>query len=310
MFDILTIVLPVFLVIGAGYWAVAAGKLAPEHADGLMKFTQGFAIPCLLFLGIFNLDLAEIFKPQILASFFIGQATVFFVGYFLALTVFKRRSGEAVAVAFCGFFANSVLLGLPIVELAYGQDGLAPAFAILAVHAPFCYLIGITTMEFARAGGRSFWDTMRVVLNAIFRNPLSIGIMLGFAANLTAISLPSALETALELMRRAALPAALFGLGGILVRYKLSHRFGELAMIGMARLVVHPTIAFVLASFVFDLPEQWVKTIVIIAAMPPGINVYVFASMYDRAKGTAASAILVTTLISVVTVSVWLAILG
>ncbi|MGB0498956.1 MAG: AEC family transporter, partial [Rubricella sp.] len=115
---------------------------------------------------------------------------------------------------------------------------------------------------------------------------------------------------AVDMMVRAALPAALFGLGGILTRYALKDDLGETAMVAVLSLVVHPTIAWVLAAQVFALPEEFVRAAVVTAAMAPGVNTYVFANMYDRAKGAAASTVLLATGASVISVSVWLLILG
>ncbi|MEM7439819.1 MAG: AEC family transporter [Pseudomonadota bacterium] len=309
MFDILEIVLPVFLIVGAGYTATRLGLFAEVFADGLMRFTQTFAIPCLLFLSIARLDLATVFQPDILLTFYTGSALIFVIMTVVARTAFRRRPGEAVAVGFCALFANSVLLGMPLVERAFGQAALAPVVAIVSIHAPFCYAIGITTMEFARADGRALPETLKIVVKSMFSNGLMIGILAGFVANLTGFTAPGPLNAALQMMASAALPAALFGLGGILVRYGLSTNLGELAVIGGLRLIVHPFVALVLATQVFDLPPVTTMAIVLTAAMPPGVNVYVFANMYDRAKGTAAASILTSTVVAVVSATIWLAIL-
>lgn len=82
--------------------------------------------------------------------------------------------------------------------------------------------------------------------------------------------------------------------------------FGEVAMISVNKLVLHPGIAFVLCRFVFQLPDELLKPIVVMAAMPPGINAYVFANMYNRAENIAASAVLFATAISILSISAWL----
>ena len=309
MIEVLGVVLPVFLVVGAGYLAVALGAFKAEYADGLMRFTQTFAIPCLLFLSIANLDLAAVFRPELLLPFYTGSAFSFSFCALGAYWLFKRRPGEAVAVGFCGLFANSVLLGLPIVERAFGADATQVTVAIVSIHAPFCYGLGIVAMEMARADGRGMAQTSATVVRQIFSNGLMIGIGLGFVANLTGIILPGGVLSAVELMARAGLPAALFGLGGVLVRYGIAGNLGEVGMINLSRLVLHPLIAFVLAHMVFALPREVVQPIVLTAAMSPGVNTYVFANMYDRAKGTAAAGVLVGTLAAVVSVTVWLVVL-
>ncbi|MDG1970886.1 MAG: AEC family transporter, partial [Paracoccaceae bacterium] len=64
MLTIFNIVLPVFLVVGAGYAAAKAGIIANVTVDALMKFAQTYAIPCLLFLSIYRLDLGVVFDAE------------------------------------------------------------------------------------------------------------------------------------------------------------------------------------------------------------------------------------------------------
>lgn len=310
MLGIVQTVLPVFLVIGAGYLAVRGRMFQDEHVDGLMLFTQRFAIPCLLFASIARLDLGTVFDPRLLISFYSGAAICFFSGTLIARVWFRRRPGEAVAVGFGALFSNTVLLGLPIMERAYGTDALAANFAIIAIHAPFCYVLGITAIEIARADGRGPAETTRAVLRALFRNALMIGLACGFIVNLSGVSLPEWFWAAADLMVRAALPAALFALGGVLTRYTIRSELGEVAMISALSLLLHPAIAYGMTVFVFDLPVAFIRAAVVTAAMAPGVNVYVFANMYHRAEGTAASAVLIGTAISVLSVSGWLWILG
>ena len=203
------------------------------------------------------------------------------------------------AIGFGALFSNSVLLGLPIMERAYGAESLAPTFAIISIHAPFCYLVGITAMEFARADGRGLADTVRAVASAMFRNALMIGLMLGFIVNLGGIPLPGPVRDGLDMMADAALPAALFGLGGVLTRYAIRASLAEAGMIAALSLVLHPAIALLLSAFAFGLGEGFVRSAVVTAAMAPGVNTYVFASLYARGQAQAASAILLATGLSV-----------
>jgi malonate transporter and related proteins len=307
---IFLIVMPVFLVIGAGYLATRSGFFSSSAVDGLMVFTQSFAIPCLLFLALVDLDLGEVFNPKLLTSFYAGAVICFAIGILGARVLFGRRPGEAVAVGFSALFSNSVLLGLPIMQHAYGADSLAPSFAIISVHAPFCYFAGISVMEVARADGRGILGTLRAVARAMFRSGLMVGLALGFIVNLSGLELPGPVRTALEMMADAALPAALFGLGGVMTRYAIHANLGEALMIAVLSLGLHPAIAYGLSHYVFDLPPEFVRAVVVTAAMAPGVNTYVFASLYNRAQAQAASSILLCTGLLVVTAAFWLAVLG
>lgn len=304
------VVLPVFLVAGAGYLATRSGLFTQAGVDGLMAFTQTFAIPCLLFRAIARLDLAAMFDPRLLVSFYTGAVLSFTLGVIGARVIFGRRPGEAVAIGFGALFSNSVLLGLPIMERAYGADALPPVYAIISIHAPFCYLLGITVMEVARADGRGLVGTGRAVMRAMFRNALMIGLALGFAVNLSGLTLPAPVWGGIDMMAQAALPAALFGLGGVLTRYALRASLAEAGMVAGLSLAFHPAIAWLLTSRVFDLPDEFVRAAVVTASMAPGINTYVFASLYGRGQAQAASAVLLGTALSVVSISAWLALLG
>lgn len=310
MLEILQIVLPVFIVIGAGYLAVRIKVFADKDVDSLMRFVQNFAVPCLLFMAMVKLDLASVFKPQLLVSYYLGSVICFVLGIVGARWFFKRRPGEAVVVGFGAMFSNTVLLGLPIMERAYGAGSTEPNLAIIAIHVPFGYLLGITTMELLRADGRALHHTAVIVAKSIFSNAMVIGLFLGLAVNVLNIPLTEPVSIALNMIARSALPAALFGLGGVLVRYSMTERLGEIAMVCVIRLFVHPGIAYVMAHTVFGLPEEFVRGAVITAAMAPGANAYIFANVYDRAKGTAASVVLIGTVASIFSVSLWLLVLG
>lgn len=306
---LLDVTLPVFLVIGFGYAAARFGFFPETSVDGLMKFAQGFAIPCLLFRAISTLDIGQAFQWPLLISFYAGATAGFLAGLLGARMIFGRPWQDSVAIGFCGLFSNSLLLGLPITERAYGTDALEANYAIIAVHSPYCYALGITVMEVVRHSGRGLARTAGAVLTAMFRNPLVIGIALGFAVNLSGQKLPHVFTEALDLMIRAALPAALFGLGGVLVRYRPEGDMMTVLYVCGIALVLHPAITWGLGRFL-DLGVPPLRSAVITAAMAPGVNAYLFANMYGVAKRVAATSVLVATALSILTVSVWLSLLG
>ncbi|TNF88138.1 MAG: AEC family transporter, partial [Gammaproteobacteria bacterium] len=284
------------------------GIVGADPIDHLMKFAITFAIPCLLFRATSTIDLAAAFDWRILVAYYSAAITGFILVYLIARKLFKRRPGEAVAIGFAALFSNLVLLGLPISERAWGVDTMAPNFALVSVNAPICYLIGITAMEFLRADGRNAVETTRVVLRAMFRNSLMIGIGLGFFVNLTGLPLPAALTGAVDLLARASLPVALFALGGVLTRYTMSKSLGEAVTVAFVSLLLQPGLTLLAASQL-ALPAQTVKSIVLMAAVAPGLNAYLFASMYNRSLGASASSVLLATALSVFSVSAWLLVL-
>jgi predicted permease len=306
---LIDVILPVFLVIGAGYAATRAGYFTPEHIDGLMRFTQGFAIPCLLFRAIATIDLGSSFDPRLLASFYAGALICFCVGLLGARKLFGRDWEDCVAIGFCCLFSNSVLLGLPITERAYGADALTGNFAIVALHAPFCYGLGVTVMEFVRNRGKTGADFAGAVFRSMFKNVLILGIMLGFAVNLSGLTIPVTIDDALQLIIRAALPAALFALGGVLVQYRPEGDLRAILFVCGVALMLHPALVWLFGR-TLALPQDLYRSAVLTAAMAPGFNAYIFANIYGRARRIAASSVLIATGASILTVWFWLSVLG
>ena len=295
---------PVFLIVLAGTLAARRGLFDAPAIDALMRYSIRFAIPCLLFRAVSRIDLGAAYDWRTLASFYAPALACFALAGLLARHAFGRRPGEAVAVGFAGLFSNLVLLGLPVVGRTLGEAALPTAFAIVSLHAPFCYALGIVAMELLRADGRALPETLGVVARTLFGNALMIGIGLGFAVNLSGAAVPSAIGAALDMIAASALPIALVGLGGTLVRYRLSERLGETATVVAISLALHPALAFGLATLL-GVGALERAALVLMAAMAPGANAYLFASMYGRAEGTAAAAVLLGTVSAVATVTLW-----
>lgn len=308
-YALIDVVLPVFMVIGAGYATTYAGVFTQAHIEGVMKFTQGFAIPCLLFNAIAKIDIATSFDPALYVSYYTAAAACFFAGLFGARLLFHRDWEDSVVIGFCCLFANTVLLGLAITERAYGAENLTANYAIIAFHAPFCYGLGVTAMEIVRNRGKSGWTKSRAVLKSMFSNVLIVGIVLGFIVNLTGLPIPSAVDSALALIISAALPGALFALGGVLVQYRPEGDLRVIAYVCVITLLLHPALVWLIGTAT-GLRRDFFRSAVLNASMATGFNGYLFANMYGRAKRVAASSVLVATALSILTVWGWLTVLG
>lgn len=311
MSALLDVILPVFLIIGFGYAAAKRGLFGESAVDGVMRYAQNFAAPCLLFLSIAGLDLGTAYDPALMLSFYIAAFISFGVGLTGALLLFKRPLTDAVAIGFACLFSNSLLLGLPITERAFGAEALTGNYAIISIHAPLFYGFGIAMMEWARARGYGVSPGALglKIGRAIGTQPLVIGIALGFVVNLAGLGLYAPLSAAVNMIASTAIPTALFGLGGVLVRYRTEGDRGTIAMICGCALILHPGLTWILGTYVFDLDRDGMRSAVVTAAMAPGVNAYMFAHLYGVAKRVNASAVLVATAVSIVSIWGWLQVL-
>lgn len=308
MSALLDVILPVFMVIGFGWVAARAGIFKPAAVDGLMQFAQNFAVPCLLFRSIAGLDLSSAYEVGLLIAFYAGAFAGFAAGFAGARLIFKRPVTDCVAIGFACMFSNTLLLGLPITERAYGPGALQGNYAIISLHSPLLYAFGIGVMEWARSRGSdlSTLGLARQIGGAIAVQPLVIGIALGFAVNLTGLTLPGAAWSGLGMVAQAAIPAALFGLGGVLNRYRPEGDRATIAMVCLCALVLHPAVTWIIGGQVFGLGTAALRSAVVTAAMAPGVNAYLFANIYGVATRVSASSVLLATALSIVTTSVWI----
>lgn len=313
MSALFTIVLPVFLIIGFGYFVAWRGWFNEAAVDGLMKFAQNFAVPMLLFASMSRLDLAADFRADLLLPFYIGALVSYGLGWVGAKYIFGRPPEDCVAIGFVCLFSNSMLLGVPITERAYGPEALAGNFVIIALHSPLFYTFGITAMELTRARGTgvSLGRIAMRALTGVLRTPLVLGVLSGLMMNVligVGLILPEGFWAAVDMIASAAIPAALFGLGGILVRYRPDGDIGTIFMCCACSLLVHPGVAYLLALAV-GLDTAGLRSSVITAAMAPGVNAYLFANIYGKARRVAASSVLIATAASIFSIWMWLAIL-
>ena len=306
---IFNIIAPVAIVILFGYLAVKLKFFPKEGVPYITKFVHSFSVPLLLFNAVRQIDFAEQYDPKILAGYFLPLLLVFAIGIFSARK-FGKGPQASVVLAFCAIFANSVYIGLPVSERAFGADSLMTNFIILSVHAPFCYVLGAISIQIARPEAIKWSSIARNIGADLVRNPLIIGTFLGATVNLLGVEFPVVLDDAITMLARAALPVALFGLGGVLTGLKVKGEVLPIATIVTLRMALHPTLVLLFTLYVFQLDLNIVKSMVLIAAIPTGTNGFIFAALYKREEELAASIVFVATLLSLFTLPIWLLIIN
>ena len=310
MLDIIYVILPIFGLMGLGYIAVLKRLYPAEGVKSLIAFVNNFATPCLLFHSISTSDFRAAFNLSIIGPFYFGAIVCFIVGIVIAQRAFGNRPGESVAAGFSGTFTNTVLVGLPILTRAYGSDALPVTLSIIGLHGAILLTVGMVTMELVKRDGQPLGKTLVVAVRRIASNPLIWGIVAGIIGSLLDIQLIEPAEAFFVMMSQAVVPAALFGIGGALVEFKLSENWKQALVASLIKLILHPFIAYVLMVWVLHVPLEMARYGILLAAMPAGVNIYVFATYYDRGVSVATNTILIATVLSAVTISGWLYVLA
>ncbi|WP_127752790.1 AEC family transporter [Devosia sp. 1566] len=310
MLAIFNVIAPIFALMALGYCAVRFRLFPAEGIKSLIAFVNNFATPCLLFHSILTSDFRSAFNLAIIGPFYLGALICFVVGIFIARRFFVNTPGESVSVGFSGTFTNTVLVGLPIMQRAYGLDSLPVTLSIIGLHGAILLSIGMVTMELVKRDGRSLGRTLLLAAKRVLSNPLIWGIAGGMIGSFAGLQLIEPADAFFLMMSQAVVPAALFGIGGALNEYRLSDNWKQAVVASLIKLVLHPAIAYVLMVWVMRVDMEIARYGILLAAMPPGVNVYVFATYYNRGTSVAANTILIATLASAASISAWLLILG
>ena len=310
MLSILAVIAPIFALIALGYLAVRRGVYPADGVKALISFVNNFATPCLLFYSIGTSDFRAAFNIGIIGPFYIGAAICFAIGIVAAQRLFGNRPGEAVSAGFSATFSNTVLVGLPIMSRAYGDGALPVTLSIIGLHGAILLTLGMVTMELTRRDAQPLGATLALAFRRVISNPLIWGILGGIALSLTGLELAEPVAAFFSMLGQAVVPVALFGIGGALNEFKLSDNWQQALVASFIKLIVHPAIAYGLMIWVFQVPMDIARYGILLSAMPSGINIYVFATFYDRGVSVAANTILIATVLSALTISGWLYVLS
>jgi malonate transporter and related proteins len=303
MLSSLAIVLPVFGLIGVGYAARQSGLVTDRAGEGLSEFVFALAVPCLIFRTLVRAEIPAVQPWGYWISYFAGVAVVWGLAMLAARRLFGLGGTAAVVAGFSAGQANTVLVGIPMILKAYGEEGAVPLFLLIAVHLP-------VTMTLATVLAEGRQASPFAILRRLATHPIIIAILGGSACRPLAGEIPDLVWQVVDPIGNAAVPCSLVGMGIALRRYGLQAGWRLPAIIAALKLVLHPLVVFALATLVFEMPRAWAGVAVLFAACPSGINAYLFAERYGEGVAVASSAVALSTALALGTILIWLQVLG
>ncbi len=311
MNQIATIVLPVFGLIGVGY-AVAWARLLPEGTGrALGDFCFVIALPLLIFRIMATADFSGASPFHLWLAYYAGFATVWVVGTLTVRRLFGRDARTGVVAGVSSAFPNLGLLAIPLVIVAYGDEGAAALAVLLTVNLPVMMAVSTVLNERALVvdGVSPHTDppaALKAAAIALAGNPMIIGIVAGLAWRLLGLPLGGPAGTVVTDLSGVAGTLALFTVGMTLRQYSISGNIRPALIIAVLKLVVMPAIVFALLATVIHLPSLWARALVVGAACPTGVNAWLAAARFRTGEAIASNAITLSTAAAVVTVTVWL----
>lgn len=313
---LVTIVLPVFGFIAVGYLVIVVRLLPAERAPAIADFTFALAIPVLLFKSIGTLELPDVSPWRYWSAYFAAAFVVMAIGMVITEKVFGRDARAGVIGGMCAAFANTVMVGVPTMAIAFGDEGLVTGFLLVGLHLPLMMMLSAILIEVAefRDGGPTasvhVAKAVRRVALGLLRSPLVLAILAGLAFRATGLPLEGVPRTIIDRIGDTAIPLALISLGMTLHGYGIRGNIKPAATLGIVKLLVLPGLVYLSATYVFRLNELATAGAVILAASPTGANAYLIAGRFQTGLALAANTITLTTPFALITMTLWLAVLG
>ncbi|NNK15500.1 MAG: AEC family transporter [Sulfitobacter sp.] len=292
--------LPFFALIGLGYWAGRTRFFSAEATAYLTKFVFYFALSAMLFRFSANLSLAEVWDTRLIVAYLWGTSFVYgiatLVGFLRGLDV-----PTTAIEAQCAVIGNAGFLGVPMLALLLGPEAIPPVLMALAVDLIVFSSLIVILITVSRDGQASL-RIFRSIAIGLVKNPMIVAITLGFVWSGLAIPIPEPMNEFLAILGGAATPGALFAIGASLALTSPDklHIAGWLTF---CKLVLHPLFVGFAALFLFGVDPFKAGVVIAVAALPVAGNVYMLAQHYGIAPTRVSTAILMSTAISIVTVS-------
>ncbi len=303
MIEVLNLALPFFGLIIIGF---VCGKIKqiPDTALGWMNFFIVYvSLPALFFTILAQTPLEQLAQVDFIVATTLSTFWVFAVAFAIGIAVTKGRIDQSTIAGLAGAYGNIGYMGPGLALSTLGPTAAVPVALIFCFDTLLLFSLVPFMMAIASPQKKSVGAVTLEVVKRIGTNPLVIASVLGILSAAIQFQPPLAVAKLLQFLSNASAPCALFTLGVTVALRPLKKVPWEMPMLTTVKLVMHPIIVFVLLSAFGPFEQMWIDTAVLMAALPPALNVFVFARQYDTWVEQASTAVLVGTVVSVLTLT-------
>ncbi len=311
MLGTLSILLPIFGLIAAGFISRKTGVMGQTAASELNRFVVWLALPALLFDIMANSNWSALYLPDFILVYLIGS-----VGLFVLVLIWRLKKGVPLADAsidsVSAAYSNTGYVGFPLLFLVFGASSQVPTTIASIIVVSIVFALAIILIETGLQAEASLRLKIKNVLKAVFLNPLIVSPIAGMLFALTSWQLPQGVETFLTLLSGAASPAALVSLGLFLADAVASSNNNTAAarktawQLTAIKLIAQPLLVAWLALSVFEMDYELAMMAILLAALPTGTGPFMLAEYYRREAVTTAQTVLFSTVLSLVTLTLLL----
>jgi malonate transporter and related proteins len=232
-------------------------------------------------------------------------------GLFTGLVLLLGSNSRAAVVALAGTFSNTIMIGIPLIGLAYGKDALVLLFTLISLHALVLLTIATVVLELfsARervheglAPQRNRLATIGMAVRNAVVHPVPMPIIAGLLFAQTGLTLPAVIDRPLMLLGNAFGPVALLLVGVTLSKAAIGREFKRAVAISAVKTLVHPAL-MALVGWAAGMRGMPLTVLVVAASLPTGANVFLFSQRYKKAEDLVTASVAVSTLMALGTVT-------
>lgn len=307
MISVLTVVLPIFALIFAGWTARRIGVLGEHASEELNRFVVNLALPALLFDIVARARWSDLLQPGFVAAFGLAAGGVFAATVWTGLAR-GRHLADAAIDGLNGGYGNVGFMGFPLVLAALGPVGLAPTLVATILTVCVLFAIALVLVETGLQAERKPLHLAAKVSRSLARNPLLVAPASGAIVLALGCGLPPPVDSFMKLLGGAASPCALVGLGLFLAEKRQASTPSNVVVgtLVILKLLVQPLLTWLLAEWVFRLPAGLTHAAVLLAALPTGTGPFMVAEFYRREAGVTSRVILLSTIGALATITLYL----
>lgn len=297
--------LPVVFLIAIGVIASRADFIRAEATKDLSNLVFMVLTPALLFRTMSAVHVDQLnFKP--VAMYFVAAGLLF-----AAIMVWQGLTRRAAVLALAATFSNTVMIGIPLVGLAYGQPGLVTLFTLISVHALILLTLATIVLELVaaredRLAGRGRKRHIAVtVLSAIkggIVHPVPLPIIVGLLFAQTGWVMPAVVDRPLQLLGNAMGPVSLVLVGAMLSDVRIGTHLKAAVGLSLLKNLALPAL-MALLGWGLGMSGLHLTVMIVTAALPMGANVFLFAQRYEVAQELVTASMAVSTTLGLLTIS-------
>jgi len=307
MIDVLNLALPYFGLIFLGF---ACGKIQriPDTGLAWMNFFIIYvALPCLFYRIVAKTPLEELTRISYVVATSLATMAAFAIALTISLLARDRLENATIA-GLAGGYGNIGYMGPGLALSTLGPQAAAPVALIFCFDSILLFSLVPFLMALAGTDKKSFGESALLVIRRIVLHPFIVATALGVVSAAVHFEPPVAIDRLMQFLQDAAAPCALFVLGVTVALRPLQRMSWEVPVIVLVKLILHPLIVLFFLSLLGPFPQTWVYAAVLMAALPPALNVFILARQYDCWVEQASSSVLIGTVISVLTLTavMWL----